>query len=246
MPDDNKKKEGFTEKDILEGVEGADDAVGPLFNAFQLFEMSPNPLVDGAFALGAWAAAGMGFGQSKKNQEALAAQQEQLQQQEQVMQQLEAQRLAAQQQQFRGALPTSNTDSSIRQSLEGYGQQLNSGQSFNPLVEADKESVDYIMEIYMKKVEAEGWNSKGWYKAPVTNEDGSTQFSFPTNEAAMGFFNEMAGEGKAFAVLDSKTKDIIAYSIGDGTLHDNLDNLSREELTAKVKAVSQSSGPTMS
>ena len=101
-------------------------------------------------------------------------------------------------------------------------------------VEANKESVDYIMEMYMKKVEAEGWNNKGWYKAPVTNENGRTQFSFPDEETCMSFFGEIAEQHQKFIVLDATTGEVLAYSTGDGNLYKNEERLSLEDVRAEV------------
>lgn len=111
---------------------------------------------------------------------------------------------------------------------------------FEGYVGADKESADYIVEMYTAK-----FKDETWYKPPEQNEGGSTRFSFPDEKTAMDFFGAMAKEEKRFIVIDGATGNVLAYSTGDGQLHKNKGNkLSldavREELE---KAQQQACGP---
>jgi hypothetical protein len=112
---------------------------------------------------------------------------------------------------------------------------------FEGRVEGDKENVDYIQKMYIKKFESEDW-----YKEPTKNADGSTQFSFPDEKACMDFFGEMAKKEQKFIVIDGATGNVLAYSTGDGQLHKNEGNkLSLDEVRKELeKGQQQSMKPT--
>lgn len=67
------------------------------------------------------------------------------------------------------------------------------------------------------------YNSKyseaSWYQEPKLHDDGSVTFTFTTEDECSKFFLSQCEKGEPFILCDSKTKQVTAYSNGDGQLY---------------------------
>lgn len=129
--------------------------------------------------------------------------------------------------------PPADTQSLVG-TLEFYGNEASSGLRCNYLVEVsskDDKTINDIVAMYTQK-----FKDESWYKPPGENKDAKSRLSFPNENKAMNFFQEMANDNKKFIMQHTATGKIAAYSSADGVLHRNEDNLSLDEIREKMNS----------
>jgi len=105
------------------------------------------------------------------------------------------------------------------------------------IVAGEAEDLDTIAALYEQK-----FSEEDWYQAPKKNEDGSTELSFPDEESAMKFCEDIAKKGHAFMMIDATTGQVLAYSNGNGVLNKNEDGKTLDDILNELDAAQPKSG----
>lgn len=115
------------------------------------------------------------------------------------------------------ALVLSSPAETITDAVQEVGQQLeNDDEAQKKQVAVQTANIEALLKAYKDKFGQDDWYKK---HPPKVNDDGSVSLSFKSHQDLADFAAGQAKEGQAFAVVDAKTNQVMAYSNGDGKLY---------------------------